>query len=325
VNLGSALLGLAIALGVKILVMILAARLLLRLYAARHHSPVKKLWLLLPEDEIPHLRTLWWALVLFALSELTCGIELYILLRSNEVLSGFHSVVSGLAMGLFTLGLFLHFDRKLFRYGGSPCLLNRFCKGCTIAEEEGCKYRALFLMVATFAVLAAIPPLFASTARMDADPHRFLLPFPAVEGWYSGTVIPWLKSVYPAYDPSGSAYYLPHSMFVIEFRLLPLAALCIGLFAVLRIWRRDELKGLHMVALAAGILGYSYFEIVCYRVVGDALLGSLFHEAAELWFLVATAEFLVRSFHGPEHSGLPSAPMEPALELASPSQVKEET
>ena len=50
------------------------------------------------------------------------------------------------------------------------------------------------------------------------------------------------------------------------------------------------------MALAAGLLTYVYFEIVLYRATGDVLFGSLAHEVGELWFLVATAELLRRSF-----------------------------
>ena len=295
-NLGSALVGLLIAVVVKGLVMALAARLLIRLYRTLHPVPSRPPWLHLPEEEVAPVGILWWSLVLFGTSEVTCGVEMYVLLRSSPLLSGFHSIASGLAMGVFALGLFQLQEGRLFRYGGPACLLNRFCHGCTIDEAADCKYRSLFLIVATFVALAAIPPLFASTARMDPDPRAFLIPFPPIESWYLHTVIPWLRSVYPAYDPMAAAYYLPASELVIEFRLLPLVAGLGAVVGIQRLLRRQELVGLKLVAFAAGVLCYSLFELVCYRGTGDILAGSLLHEAAELWFLVATSEFLVRSF-----------------------------
>ena len=305
-NLGSALLGLLISIVGKGLVMVLTARLLIRLYRTLHAGPPGRTWLLLPDEQIPPARILWWSLVLFGASELTCGIEMYILLRSSPILSGFHAVASGLAMGIFALSLFDLLEGKLFRYGGPVCLLNRFCRGCTIGETPGCKYRPLFLIIATFVALAAIAPLFASTARMDADPRAFLIPFPPIESWYLDSFVPWLRSIYPAYDPLAAAYYLSASELVIEFRLLPLIAGLSSLVGIQKLLGRRELAGLRFVAFAAGVLCYSLFELVCYRGTGDILAGSLLHEAAELWFLVATSEFLIRSFP-PERPGPPLA------------------
>ncbi|MBI2898645.1 MAG: hypothetical protein HYY17_00500 [Planctomycetes bacterium] len=296
-NLGAILLTLAITVVVKLAVMVLGFRLILRLYGATAASAPKRLWILLPREHWPEVRVLRWALVLFFLSELTCGVEIYILFRSHPLLSGTHAVVSGIATGLFALGLFLYFDKKWLQYGGSACLGNRVCRGCTFRAPESCKFRTVLLLLATFVALAAVPPLFAPTARMYADPKKYILPFPALNAWYDRTAAPWLQAHFPNYsDPSAASYSLPPSMWIIEFRILPCAAALLAVAGIALLLRRREVAGLRFVASALGVLGYVYLEVVLYPATGETLIGSLGHEVAELWFLIATAEFLRRAF-----------------------------
>ena len=295
-DLGAALLGLIIALLVKVGVMVLAGRILFRLYGAIHPAPTRRLWLLLPDQDLPEMRILWWALVLFAISELTCGVEIYILFRSSDLLSCAHSLTSGLGMGLFALGAYLYLDRTLIKYGGGRCLFNRICQGCTYESPQGCRYQKLILFLGTFEALACLPPFWAPTARMFADTRRYLLPFPTLNTWFDQRAVPWLQGMYPAYDPSGAAYFIPHSQLFFEYRLLPAGALLLSILGIVCVRRGHEHLGLKLLIFAFGMLAYTYFQLVLYRVTGEVLLGSLGHELVEFWFLVATAEWLSRSF-----------------------------
>lgn len=296
-DLGAALVALLIALVVKLGVIALATRLLLRLYRVAYRGNGRP-WLLLPKQDLPEIRVLWWSLVLFGVSELTCGVEVYVLFRSSPLMSGLHSVTSGLGMALFALGLYLLLDRKLIRFGGPACLVNRICRGCTM-EREGCRFRSLMLLGGTLVALAGVAPLFAPTSRMDADTARYLLPFPALNAWYDGRVVPWLLANVPGYQPSGVAYYLPQSMLQIEFRIVPAAAIALALLGIACARGGRERLGIRLMVFAVGLLCYTYFELALYRVTGDVLLGSLGHEVAELWFLIATAELLRQIFPGP--------------------------
>jgi hypothetical protein len=85
-------------------------------------------------------------------------------------------------------------------------------------------------------------------------------------------------------------------MLFIEFRLLPALALVGSIYALVEVRRGREGRGLVVMAAAAGLLTYVYLEVVLYRATDDVLFGSLAHEVAEFWFLVATAELLRRSF-----------------------------
>ena len=112
-DLGSALLALFTALIVKVAVFIMAGWLLVRVYRSSYGVQPHKLWLLLPDESRPEIRVLWWSLVLFGISELTCGVEIYVLFRSSPILTGLHSVTSGLGMALFGLGMYMHLNRQL--------------------------------------------------------------------------------------------------------------------------------------------------------------------------------------------------------------------
>ncbi|MBI5516209.1 MAG: hypothetical protein HY909_20660 [Deltaproteobacteria bacterium] len=295
-NFGAALVALGLALVLKVAVMVLGARLLVKVFRARHGAPPRRPWLLVPRRNTPEVRLLTWALVLFYVTELTCGIEIYVIFRSSPWLSSIHSVASGVGMALFALGLFEHLDRELLRFGQPSCLVNRVCRGCTLAEPEGCRMSALLLLLAGFVALAALPPFLASTEPMIADPRRWLLPFPALNAWYDHSFIPWVRSLLPGMDPTGGAYVIREVVNVLEFRVLPAAALVAAVGGVALLRRGSHRAGLRLTLAAAGVLAYVYLELITFRIHGDALAGGVMHEVAELWFLVVVAEYLTRSF-----------------------------
>lgn len=293
---GSALMALLLFGVVKIAVMVMAAVLVVRLHRAGWSEPPRRLWLLLPEQDKPEIRVLWWSLVAFAFSELVCGVEVYILLHSSPIVATAHALSSALGMALLGLGLLLWFDRRVLRFGEPRCAMLKVCKVCSIHEPEGCRYRSVLVLVSVFAVLAVIPLLFAPTERMFADPRPWALPFESWNAWYDDAVVPWLIAHAPGYDPTGHAYSLPPTQLVMEFRVLPVLAGGLGGAALLLASRGREQACLKLLVMAAGVLAYCYFEAVLYVVTGDVLLGSFGHEVGEFWFLVAIAEFLRRSF-----------------------------
>lgn len=87
-------------------------------------------------------------------------------------------------------------------------------------------------------------------------------------------------------------------MLWLEFRAVPAVALLLAVASIALAVRRREVAAARVLAASLGVLSYSYFEVVLYRVTGDALLGSLAHEVVELWFLVFLAELLRRCFPG---------------------------
>lgn len=307
-DLGSALMALLIGVVFKGAVIGVGGWLLLRLYGATYGQP-RRLWLLLPTESVPEIRILWWSLLLFFFSELTCGIEIYVLFRSNPVLGAFHALTSAAGMGLFALGFYRFLDRKLLRFGGNGCLVNRICRGCPVLEGMRCKFRLATLLLATFVAMATAAPMFASTARMTADTRRYMLPVPAWNAFYDERIVPWLMAHYP-YQPSGAAYFIPSSVLGIEYRMLPALALALEIGAIVLLLRDVLGAGVRMLVGGLGVLCYSYFELVLYRGTGDVILGSLGHEMAEFWFLVFTAELLRRSFPTARTAPAPSSPGE---------------
>lgn len=294
-DLGAALLALLMAFVVKVPVMALSGWLLWSLERGRRLDARERLWLRLPDGPAPELPALRAGLVLFALSELTCGIEVYVLARSSPWISGAHSLLSAVGMAAFALGALRWADAHVLRWGERGCLMNRaLCRGCTVREAAGCKLRSLHGHAAVLVGLAALAPLFAPTARMDAEPRRWALPFASWNAWYDATVVPWL--VRHGYDTSGTAYHLPESMLVLEWRVLPLAALALAAVAFHQARARREARAQTLLAVAAGLLAYSYLELVLFAATRDPIIGGLGHEVVELWFLLATAELLRRAY-----------------------------
>jgi len=298
-DLGAALLALLTGVIVKLAVMSVTAWLLVRIYQSSYRpEQTKKLWLLLPKESLPEVRLLWWSLVLFAVSELTCGIEIYVLLRSNVVISSVHSITSASGMGLFALGFYLHFDKRSFGYGTAKCFLRKACRGCPVAQDppEQCKLRVLLLLVGTFVALCALVPLLVSTSRIYGDVSRYTLPFETLNRLWDQSFVPWVQSWMASYEPSGKAFYLPEAMLFVEFRVIPVATLLITLWAIQRARAGDVRTSAKGLVFSIGAQAYVYSELVLYRATNEAIIGSLAHEVMELWFLIFVAELLRRTF-----------------------------
>lgn len=294
-NLGGVLLAVLVGVVVKGAVVILTAILVVRLYRATFGRPPRRRWILLPEEHAPEIKVLWWSLLLFAIAELTCGIEVWVIFRTSAIFSGIHSATSGLGTGLFALGIYIFLDKKWIRFGESACLANRICRGCTIGQEGGCKFLIVLLLAATFVILAAVPAFFAPTERMLADLDRYTLPFDSLNGWYDGTVEPYLQAHFPNYGRT-DAQYMDETSLIIEFRILPAAAAALGIIALVLLKSRREILGLRFAAFAFGMLCFTYLEVILYPATGTVLIAALGHEVVELWFLLFTAAFLRRAF-----------------------------
>ncbi len=306
-DLGAGLIAILTSFLVKGAVMVLSGLLVARVWRAARAPAPRRLWLLVPAHEREDARVLAWSLALFAASELTCGVEVYVLTRSNAWVDGVHGVLSAAAMALFALGLYRVIDRKVLRFAGPECAAKRLCGACTVRAPEGCKLRLTILLSAAFVALAGIFVLLAPTARMEADLHRFALPLPALNAWYDRAVVPWITAHVSGYEPSGKAYFFPESVFVLELRVLPVVATAMASSAAAEIARGRIGRGMERLMLAAGTLGYVLFELVLYRGTGDLLLGSLGHEVGELWFVAWAAELLRRCYPPDAGAGLSTA------------------
>lgn len=297
-DLGAALLGLFIAFGVKLAVIAMSAVLVRRLFRTAFAEPPRRLWALLPTDLDANLKVLWWSLVLFFVSELVCGVEVYIILRANPITSSLHAITSTLGMGLFAVGLFGFFDRAIFSFAtpGRACHMNRICKGCTVAEGLSCKFGPLLALSGAFAAGLGVVPLFLTTSPLTADVTRFILPFPALNTWYDGVVQPWLQHNIASYEPNGVAYTMSHAVMVLEFRILPALLAIVGVWAAWLARTKRERHAIRWLMFALGGIFFIYTEVVLVRALDDILLGGLVHELMEFWFLLATAELLSRAF-----------------------------
>ena len=163
-DLGATLMGLLIVVVIKVLVMVLPAVLLIRLLKVSH-SDTDKLWLLIPPQHRSRLRILIWGLILFAVSELACGVEIYVVTRSNALLACLHSITSFAAMGLTAVGLLQLFDWKYLHFvdTASPCIAVKTCGECTKRQSGVCRFSALLPIAAGLLILMSLPVFFAAS------------------------------------------------------------------------------------------------------------------------------------------------------------------
>lgn len=317
-DLGSALLGLFSAVVVKGGVMVVGLWLLLKLGKAVLPSQPAASWVNVPEDYRSEMKVVFWGLILFYIAELGCGLAILSLACPGaEVFDVIHSVVSGVGMSVFGLGMYLYLDKKILHYGDKMCLANRICRGCTIGEASGCKFHAFIILLALFIAMVALLAFWIPTDRVNLDPARVALPVESWNAWYDRVMVPYFRANVPGYEPGGKAYFIPESILFIEFRVIPAMAFLTLIVSIpFLLKRRDEIA-LKLLILSIGFLGYAYLEIVVYRGTNDALLGSLAHEAAELWFLITLVVFLRLAFPGTDRAREVGVGMDKRLEGAA--------
>ena len=303
-GLGATLMGLLTALIVKVMVMGVTAVLLLRLLKVSHWG-TEKLWLLIPQQHRARFRVLSWGLVLFAVSELACGIEIYVITRSNALLACLHSITSSVAMGLTGIGLFQIFDWKYLHLADttSPCIAIATCQECTKRQPGGCRYRSLLCLIAALLVLMTLPVFFAPTEQLDADPGFYALPIESLNDWYDEMLAKRQRA-----NPSGTAadmssFHLPEEMLFLEFRLLPVLTALLAAASVACFLGKKEDLGLAVLFFALGNQAYVFFEVMIYGLTQKPIFGFFLHECGELFFLVMVGNLLPRMFPYREGEG----------------------
>lgn len=296
-DLGSALLGIFAGLVVKGGVMVVGIWLVVKLGKALFPAHRAESWISIPEEDIPEAKVIFWGLVLFYVAETGCGLAiLSVACPWAVVFDVIHSLLSGLGMSVFALGMYLYLDKKLLHYGDKRCLLNRICRGCTIDEDQGCKFHRFIALLILFVAMVALFTAWVPTDRVNLDPARMALPVDSWNEWYDRVMVPYFTVHIPGYEPGGKVFFLPTNILFLEFHVVPAMALLVLIAGVPYLVKRRDSVVLKLVIVAIGLLGYAYLEIVVYRGTNDALFGSVGHEMAELWFLITLAVFMRQTF-----------------------------
>jgi len=275
----------------KALVLFICIRLLYHLFGAVYRERPRRLWYLLPRDNMPETRIIWWSLAAFFFSEAFCGVETWILLRSSRIFGALHSVSAAGGMGLFGWGIYLFLDKRAFHFAQAGCLARKLCHECPRTAGLACKMRLLVQLLAAILVIALLPLWMASTAPMVANASRFALPWASVNAWFAA----WSNQS-PHLRPLSVTFVISTSTQVIDYKIIPGLAAVLAITSLWLLRKNREHQALPMLAFAAGLLSFSYLQLVMYRGTGDALIGSLGHELTEFWFLLFVAEFLRRAF-----------------------------
>lgn len=306
-DLGAVFMGLVTAGVVKLIVMGWTGVLLVRLFKVSDDGLfLKKPWLLIPREHRSHFRVLRWGLLLFAASELACGIEIYVLTRSNALLACLHSMTSSAGMGLTAIGLFAIFDWKYFHFVDttSPCIAVKTCEKCTKRQNNVCQYRPLLLMIGALLMLMTVPVFFAPTERLPADPGFYVLPFESLNHGYDDLMTTLRESNPSGNSPDMSMFYLPEEMLFLEFRLLPILGMLLAAASIACFLGKKEDVAVALLLFAVGNHAYVYFEVMIYGLTQKPILGFLLHECGELCFLVMVSNLLPRMF--PKRDAEPS-------------------
>lgn len=226
----------------------------------------------------------------FVVSELTCGLEVYILLAPHPCMRLAHSISSALGAGLLMYGVFVMFDRRALHYfdQGRACFLIPICKDCPRRNRESCKFHAGYFWGMCFVVLAAIPLLFIPVRELVADPADIALPYESLNTFFDEKVVPLMKSVFGHWEKESMYFVLPRELTLAEFRYIPLASIVLGIGAiVLSFGKRYARVSFLLACLSAGPLAYGYLEAVCYHIIPQVYIGSIAHELAELLGLIS--------------------------------------
>lgn len=296
---GATIMGYLCAGILKPIVMIFAGGLLVRMIRSYRQEATADAWLRITADQKPVYRILLVSLVFFALSELFCAFETYVLLCSDAKWQIMHSLTSGISMGLFAVGLFMLLDERLVHFGEGTCCMKPVCGGCPKITKGHCTVEPFVVLGCLLLVLMAIPPLFASTAQMTANPSLYVLPADGLNNWYDHTVMPWMMSVCPRYRPLGEVVFVTALPQAFDYQLLPVVSMALTLagWLLFRSGKRvTQMRGLYLVVFASGLLGYTYYQLVLQRAMGDLLIAAIGHEVGELFFLFILVKMLTVFF-----------------------------
>ncbi|MBF0361338.1 MAG: hypothetical protein HQK49_10015 [Oligoflexia bacterium] len=291
-DLGITLLGIFISYVIKIMVMTLSVIITYRTYKA---VIGRSDWIKIPEIDLHNFKFLFISIILFCMSELVCGIESYLLIKTNYIIGILHSIFSSFGQGFFLLGIYEIFNGRLILFAEKGCLINRFCKGCTLIESNRCKFSSITTIGAWAMLLATIPPLFASIDTIYADSSKYVLPFTSLNSWFDTSLVPMLKSYFPNYKPIGCSFFLDSKVQFYDSRVLPLMVMSLVLLAIFFIAKKEMKEkniGIQLLLFCSGTIGYSYYQIILNRNMGDLFLGALAHEVAELIFLIILFKLL---------------------------------
>lgn len=292
---GATILAYIVAGILKPIVMVFSFALVCRMYLEYRSNKETTRWLRIEDDQRRVFKIILFSLVLFVFSELFCAIETYVLMNSDCTFQLLHSITSATGIGVFAVAMYMLLNVQVIRFGTSRCVMRPVCHGCSYEGGAECQFAPIFILVSLFLVMVAVLPIFAPTTEMVANPVRFALQSEQANSWYEQTFLPWMMSVWPRYRPIGEAVYLPHWPQVLDYRVYPSISIALILSGLI-LFRRRELtsksEGIYLIMFAAGLLGYTYYQLILQRGTNDVLIAALGHEIGELFFLVILAKLL---------------------------------
>lgn len=230
-------------------------------------------------------RLIWLGLWSFFIGEMICAVESYVIFRISATLDILHSIFSASALALITLGLFDFFDRYYLHYinGEKPCFFIRFCEECPRKTRGKCKFHGVIIWSVILIILLSFAPLFSEVTEIKAYPADHQLPWQTLNDFYDQKLVPFLEKYIGGYSQSDLFLTISYeSRFVLD-RFFPWMALLVmipGL--ILLLLNKADRWVVVLFSIGTGAIGFSYFEIILYKVNPYVFIGSVGEELAEL-------------------------------------------
>ena len=147
---GAFLIALFVTMGVKISVIFTTLFLLWKMIKLRVVQKELLAESVANQESYKIFNLLFWSLILFFFSEVFCGIETYILMRSDYLGRITHSLSSSTGLAVFLLGLFMLLDKHLIRFAKPKCMFIPVCRECTLFSENNCKFSKMVIIFFLF-------------------------------------------------------------------------------------------------------------------------------------------------------------------------------
>ncbi|MBF0363774.1 MAG: hypothetical protein HQK49_22330 [Oligoflexia bacterium] len=287
---GSFLIALSVNGCIKIIVMILCVILLIRM------SKIKKN---LSAESLFSFNIIFYSLLMFSASELSCAIETYVLMHSHYIGRIIHSICSSMGMATFSVGIYMLVDQRLVHFGLKRCTMLQVCKSCTLNKDAGhnsgrCRFSTIILLGSILLCFLCIPPFFASTEPMYINSSNYILPFESLNNWFDQTFIPFVSQFTP-YKSLSASMILTTAPQILDYRIAPTITFIltfIGIILFLSNSFSKQSKGVYFIVFASGIIAYSYYQLILYRITNDILVEALGHEVGELLYLIVLTKLL---------------------------------
>jgi len=240
------------------------------------------------------IKKIKYAMILFFIAEAFCGIQVYIYRHVVTWAELAHSFLSVPFSALLIFGMMEIFNTKVchFSDASNPCLLRKFCIGCSKRHGQDCLFLPFILWMILLLALTASIPFFATDREPRFYPEDYTLPFPILNDYFDRHFSPTLKS----WGIIKDSYPVQQEMSIVRvferwiYPAIAIISFVAGFFVLY--FTRNQIWAMYPVSLGMGAAFYAFFKLILYTAIDKALWACFWEETTEL----ATALLVYFSF-----------------------------